>query len=129
MHNNNRNVIIKIKFIYIFIVRYFVSHIIQFQLHKGLCDAAGHVGPLHKCDIYKSKAAGDKFRFYWMCLSICLHDTASACMIPHLPICNWLAVHVSLPYPDQYFLALSYELTRQTFPELALTTFRLPYLI
>eukprot|EP00064_Thunnus_orientalis_P006861 superscaffoldBa00000734_g6880 len=39
-------------------VRYFVSFIIQFQFHKALCDAAGHKGPLHTCDIYKSKEAG-----------------------------------------------------------------------
>jgi len=39
-------------------IRYFVSHIIQFQFHKALCDAAGHKGPLHKCDIYQSKEAG-----------------------------------------------------------------------
>ncbi|XP_068611055.1 angiotensin-converting enzyme [Brachionichthys hirsutus] len=39
-------------------VRYFVSFIIQFQFHKALCDAAKHEGPLHTCDIYKSKEAG-----------------------------------------------------------------------
>ncbi|XP_041818495.1 angiotensin-converting enzyme [Chelmon rostratus] len=39
-------------------VRYFVSFIIQFQFHKALCNAAGHEGPLYKCDIYNSKAAG-----------------------------------------------------------------------
>ncbi|XP_054454528.1 angiotensin-converting enzyme [Anoplopoma fimbria] len=39
-------------------VRYFVSFVIQFQFHKSLCDAAKHVGPLHTCDIYKSKEAG-----------------------------------------------------------------------
>ncbi|KAE8284386.1 Angiotensin-converting enzyme [Larimichthys crocea] len=39
-------------------VRYFVSFIIQFQFHKALCEAANHVGPLHTCDIYKSKEAG-----------------------------------------------------------------------
>ncbi|KAF8795130.1 Angiotensin-converting enzyme-like protein [Argiope bruennichi] len=39
-------------------IRYFVSHVIQFQFHKALCDAAGHKGPLHKCDIYKNKKAG-----------------------------------------------------------------------
>ncbi|KAJ8284556.1 hypothetical protein COCON_G00034060 [Conger conger] len=39
-------------------VRYFVSFIIQFQFHQALCNAANHVGPLHTCDIYKSKAAG-----------------------------------------------------------------------
>ncbi|XP_051035002.1 angiotensin-converting enzyme isoform X2 [Phodopus roborovskii] len=39
-------------------IRYFVSFIIQFQFHEALCRAAGHTGPLHKCDIYQSKAAG-----------------------------------------------------------------------
>lgn len=39
-------------------IRYFVSFVIQFQFHKGLCDAAGHKGPLHNCDIYQSKEAG-----------------------------------------------------------------------
>uniref|UniRef100_A0A7N9B187 Angiotensin-converting enzyme n=1 Tax=Mastacembelus armatus TaxID=205130 RepID=A0A7N9B187_9TELE len=39
-------------------VRYFVSFVIQFQFQKALCDAAKHVGPLHTCDIYKSKEAG-----------------------------------------------------------------------
>lgn len=43
-------------------IRYFVSYIIQFQFHKALCSAAGHNGPLHKCDIYRSKAAGEKLR-------------------------------------------------------------------
>lgn len=38
--------------------RYFVSFIIQFQFHKALCDAAMQSGPLHTCDIYKSKEAG-----------------------------------------------------------------------
>ncbi|XP_033975630.1 angiotensin-converting enzyme [Trematomus bernacchii] len=39
-------------------VRYFVSFVIQFQFHKALCEAAKHTGPLHTCDIYKSKEAG-----------------------------------------------------------------------
>lgn len=38
--------------------RYFISFIIQFQFHEALCHAAGHTGPLHKCDIYQSKEAG-----------------------------------------------------------------------
>ena len=38
--------------------RYFISYIVQFQFHKALCDAAGHSGPLHQCDIYESKEAG-----------------------------------------------------------------------
>ncbi|XP_038018778.1 angiotensin-converting enzyme [Motacilla alba alba] len=39
-------------------IRYFVSFVIQFQFHQALCDAAGHKGPLHTCDIYQSKEAG-----------------------------------------------------------------------
>ncbi|NWS81100.1 ACE enzyme, partial [Toxostoma redivivum] len=39
-------------------IRYFVSFVIQFQFHQALCDAAGHQGPLHTCDIYQSKEAG-----------------------------------------------------------------------
>ncbi|XP_059127939.1 angiotensin-converting enzyme [Peromyscus eremicus] len=39
-------------------IRYFISFIIQFQFHEALCRAAGHTGPLHKCDIYQSKEAG-----------------------------------------------------------------------
>ncbi|KAM6163158.1 angiotensin-converting enzyme-like isoform 2-T2 [Rhynchocyon petersi] len=39
-------------------IRYFVSFVIQFQFHEALCKAAGHQGPLHTCDIYKSKEAG-----------------------------------------------------------------------
>lgn len=38
--------------------RYFVSFILQFQLHEKLCEAANHTGPLHTCDIYRSKEAG-----------------------------------------------------------------------
>jgi peptidyl-dipeptidase A len=41
--------------------RYFLSFILQFQLHKALCDAAGYTGPLSQCDIYGNKAAGEKF--------------------------------------------------------------------
>ncbi|XP_033926013.1 angiotensin-converting enzyme [Melopsittacus undulatus] len=43
-------------------IRYFVSFILQFQFHKVLCQAAKHSGPLHTCDIYMSKEAGDKLR-------------------------------------------------------------------
>ena len=38
--------------------RYFVSHILQFQFHQSLCEAAGHDGPLFLCDIYQSLEAG-----------------------------------------------------------------------
>jgi peptidyl-dipeptidase A len=40
--------------------RYFLAHVLQFQFHKALCDAAGHTGPLHTCSVYGSKAAGAK---------------------------------------------------------------------
>ena len=41
-------------------LRYFVSAILQFQFHKGACDAAKFDGPLYKCSIYQSKEAGAK---------------------------------------------------------------------
>lgn len=41
--------------------RYFLSFVIQFQFQKALCDAAGFKGPLHECDIYGNKLAGEKF--------------------------------------------------------------------
>ena len=40
--------------------RYFLAHILQFQFHKAMCDAAGHEGPLHTCSVYGSKEAGEK---------------------------------------------------------------------
>ena len=40
--------------------RYFLSHVLQFQFYKALCDAAGFKGPLYECSFYGSKAAGDK---------------------------------------------------------------------
>jgi len=46
--------------------RYFLSHVLQFQFYKALCDAAGFKGPLYECSFYGSKAAGDK---YWAMLS------------------------------------------------------------
>ncbi|MES0873920.1 M2 family metallopeptidase [Sinimarinibacterium thermocellulolyticum] len=41
--------------------RYFLSFILQFQMHKALCAAAGHVGPLHTCNIYGNEEAGKRF--------------------------------------------------------------------
>ncbi|WP_213602797.1 M2 family metallopeptidase [Pseudoxanthomonas japonensis] len=41
--------------------RYFLSHVLQFQFYKGLCDAAGYQGPLYNCSFYGNKAAGQKF--------------------------------------------------------------------
>jgi peptidyl-dipeptidase A len=39
-------------------MRYFLADILQFQLHRGLCKAAGYQGPLHRCSIYGNKEAG-----------------------------------------------------------------------
>ena len=46
--------------------RYFLSHILQFQFYKSLCDASGHKGPLYECSFYGNKEAGQK---YWAMLS------------------------------------------------------------
>ncbi|GHD64970.1 peptidase M20 [Luteimonas padinae] len=46
--------------------RYFLSHVLQFQFYKALCDAAGHQGPLNECSFAGNKAAGEKF---WAMLS------------------------------------------------------------
>ncbi len=35
--------------------RYFLAHILQFQFHRALCEAAGHEGPLHRCSIYGNR--------------------------------------------------------------------------
>ncbi len=40
--------------------RYFLARILQFQFHRGLCQAAGHQGPIHECSIYGNKEAGKK---------------------------------------------------------------------
>ncbi len=45
--------------------RYFLSHILQFQFYKALCDASGYKGPLYECSFYGSKEAGQK---YWAML-------------------------------------------------------------
>ena len=42
--------------------RYFLAHILQFQFHEALCRVAGHEGPLHRCSIYGSKAAGARLK-------------------------------------------------------------------
>jgi peptidyl-dipeptidase A len=43
-------------------VRYFLAHILQFQFHRALCEAADHEGPLHQCSIYSDDEAGRKLR-------------------------------------------------------------------
>jgi peptidyl-dipeptidase A len=41
--------------------RYFLSHILQFQFYKSLCQAAGHTGPLYDCTFHGNAEAGRKF--------------------------------------------------------------------
>jgi peptidyl-dipeptidase A len=40
--------------------RYFLAHILQFQFHRAMCEAAEFEGPLHECSVYGSEAAGDR---------------------------------------------------------------------
>lgn len=42
--------------------RYFLAFIQQFQFHRALCETVNYQGPLHRCSIYNSKAAGDKLQ-------------------------------------------------------------------
>lgn len=42
--------------------RYFLAHILQFQLHRSLCEIAGDQGPVHRCSIYGNKQAGDALK-------------------------------------------------------------------
>ena len=41
-------------------MRYFLADVLQFQFHRALCQTAGQKGPLHRCSIYGSEAAGEK---------------------------------------------------------------------
>ena len=41
--------------------RYFLSHVLQFQFYKALCETSGHTGPLYECSFSGNKAAGQKF--------------------------------------------------------------------
>src|SRR6204780_425035 len=41
-------------------MRYFLADILQFQFHRALSHAAGCTGPLNRCSIFESKAAGDR---------------------------------------------------------------------
>ncbi|WP_281300660.1 MULTISPECIES: M2 family metallopeptidase [unclassified Iodidimonas] len=42
-------------------MRYFLSHIFQFQFQRAACELAGWEGPLHRCSIYGNKDVGEKF--------------------------------------------------------------------
>jgi peptidyl-dipeptidase A len=41
--------------------RYFLSHVLQFQFYKALCDASGYKGPLYECSFYNSPEAGKRY--------------------------------------------------------------------
>ena len=43
-------------------IRYFTAHILQFQFHKAMCEAAGHEGPLHTCSVEPYTEAGAKLQ-------------------------------------------------------------------
>ena len=43
-------------------IRYFFSHIAQFQFHKAICNKINPDLPLHQCDIYNNTAATKEFR-------------------------------------------------------------------
>ncbi|MCZ2077614.1 MAG: M2 family metallopeptidase [Bryobacteraceae bacterium] len=42
--------------------RYFLAHILQFQFHRALAQAAGCKDPLHRCSIYANGEAGKRLR-------------------------------------------------------------------
>src|SRR5580765_7291804 len=39
-------------------MRYFLAHILQFQFHRALSQAAGCTGPLNRCSVFGSREAG-----------------------------------------------------------------------
>jgi len=43
-------------------IRYFFSFILKFQFYQSMCTTAGHTGPLHRCNFFGSKAAGQKLQ-------------------------------------------------------------------
>jgi peptidyl-dipeptidase A len=43
-------------------MRYFLAHVLQYQLYAGMCEASGHQGPLHECSFHGSKEAGDRLK-------------------------------------------------------------------
>lgn len=50
-------------------ISYFISHILEFQFFKSLCTVAGEYNaekadkPLHSCDFYRSREAGEKLAY------------------------------------------------------------------
>ncbi|XP_052212999.1 angiotensin-converting enzyme-like isoform X2 [Dreissena polymorpha] len=43
-------------------IGYFVSYVLQFQFQHALCQVMNNTRPLHRCDIYNSKIAGDRLK-------------------------------------------------------------------
>ena len=41
--------------------RYFLAAVLQVQFYRAMCREAGWTGPLYRCSVYGSKAAGEKF--------------------------------------------------------------------
>lgn len=41
----------------------FIMEFFQYQFNEAICQAAGHTGPVYKCDYYNSTAAGDKLLY------------------------------------------------------------------
>nr|XP_022901638.1 angiotensin-converting enzyme-like [Onthophagus taurus] len=92
-------------------INYFVAHILEFQMYRGLCAAAGEYNlekpdekPLHKCDFYESTAAGTKLKDglslgaskHWSeALKAMTGETdldASALLDYFKPLYNWLKI-------------------------------------
>ena len=42
--------------------RYFLAQILQFQMHRALCEAIGNSGPLNRCSIYGNEEAGRRLQ-------------------------------------------------------------------
>nr|CAI5817344.1 unnamed protein product [Callosobruchus analis] len=38
--------------------KYYVALLLEFQIHEAMCRAARFEGPLHECDVYRSREAG-----------------------------------------------------------------------
>jgi len=41
-------------------MRYFLARVLQFQMHRSWCRAAGWTGPLYRCSVYGNRAAGQQ---------------------------------------------------------------------
>ena len=39
-----------------------MGRVLQFQLHRALCEAAGDTGPVHRCSVFESPEAGARLR-------------------------------------------------------------------